>query len=138
MLPHYLHTYIICHLYRRFFPDLLKKANVIALHKGGITSDPSNYRGISLLSVFSKLLEKIANHQLHNYLNGKNIIHPSQFGFMKGKSIEWAIHQLLLEINNAIDSDQYALAVFLDVAKAFDTVDHCLLLMKQCSFASKS
>ena len=101
----------------------MKKANVIVLHKGGITSDPSNYRGISLLSVFSKLLEKIANHQRH-YLIGKNVFHPSQFGFIKGKSMELAIHQLLLEINDSIDSDQYALVVFLDVAKAFDTVDH--------------
>ena len=63
------------------FPDLLKKANVIALHKGGIASDTSNDRGISLLSVLSKLLEKIANHQLHDYLIGKNTFHPSQFGF---------------------------------------------------------
>ena len=59
---------------------------------------------------------------------------------IRGKSTELAIHQLLLEINDAIDSDQYALAVFLDVAKAFETVDHRLLLMKlqKYGFASKS
>ena len=80
------------------------------------------------------------NPQLHNYIIGKSIFPPSQFGFIKGKSTELAIHQLLLEINDAIDSDQYALAVFLDVAKAFDTVDHRLLLMKlqKFGFASKS
>ncbi|XP_065582319.1 uncharacterized protein LOC136041561 [Artemia franciscana] len=122
------------------FPDLLKKANVIALNKGGITSDPSNYRGKSLLSVFSKLLEKIANHLLHNYLIGKNIFYPTQFGFIKGKSTDLAIHQLLLEINDAIDGDQHASVVFLDVTKAFDTVDHRLLFMKlqKYGFASKS
>ena len=101
---------LLAHIYNLSFvqgvvPALLKKANVMALHKGWITSDPSDYRGISLLSVFSKILENIANHQLHNYLIGKNIVHPSQFGFIEGKSTELAIHQLLLEINDAIDSD---------------------------------
>ena len=92
--------------------------------------DPLNYRGISLLSVFSKILEKIAHKQLQNYLCNNKILHPLQYGFIKGKSAELAIHQLLIEINNALYTGQGALVIFLDVAKAFDSVDHLLLLNK--------
>ena len=67
------------------FPDLLKNAHVLALYKGGVSMDPLNYRGISLLSVFSKILEKIAHKQLQNYLCNNKILHPLQYGFIKGK-----------------------------------------------------
>ena len=116
------------------FPELLKKANVIALPKAGSSTDPSDYRGISLLSVFSKILEKLANSQLQKYLFDSKILHTSQYGFIKGKSTELAIHELLLNINDSLDDGQHALAIFLDVAKAFDTVNHSLLLFKLKSY----
>ena len=74
-------------------------------------------------------MEKIANSQLHNYLFDNKILHTSQYGFIKGKSNEMAIHELLLNISDSLDCDQRALAIFLDVAKAFDTVNHSLLLI---------
>ena len=65
------------------FPDKLKIANVIALHKKGATDDPGNYRPISLLSVFSKIFEKIMHKRLYNFLEVNDILHPLQFGFRK-------------------------------------------------------
>ena len=58
------------------------------------------------------------------------ILLTSQYGFIKGKSTELAIHELLLNISESLDGDQHALAIFIDVAKAFDTVNHSLLLTK--------
>ena len=64
-------------------PDKLKIAKVIVLHKKGATDDPSNYRPISLLSVFSKIFEKIMHKRLHNFLEVNDILCPLQFGFRK-------------------------------------------------------
>ena len=63
------------------FPDKLKIAKVIALHKKGATDDPANYRPISLLSVFSKIFEKIMHKRLYSFLEVNDILHPLQFGF---------------------------------------------------------
>ena len=63
------------------FPDKLKIAKVVALHKKGSTDNPSNYRPISLLSVFSKIFEKLMHRRLYNFLEINEILHPLQFGF---------------------------------------------------------
>ena len=76
------------------FPGLLKKASVIALPKADNLTDYSDYRGISLLPGYSKILEKFANSQLQKYLFDHKILHTSQYGFIKGKSTEPAIHEL--------------------------------------------
>ena len=79
------------------FPDKLKIAKVIALHKKSATDDPANYRPISLLSVFSKIFEKIMHKRLYNFLEVNDILHPLQFGFRKNtlhsiSSIDFGIY----------------------------------------------
>ena len=65
------------------FPNSLKLAKVIPLHKKGATDVPSNYRQISLLSVFSKVIEKLMHRRLFQFFEYCNILHPLQFGFLK-------------------------------------------------------
>ena len=112
------------------FPQRLKHAIVKPLFKNSNKSIPSNYRPISLLTSFSKVFEKVMYSRLINYFNSNNIITPSQFGFRKGMSMDMATFKLILEILEALDKKQYAMGIFCDLAKAFDCINHDLLLQK--------
>ena len=112
------------------FPDRMKIAKVIPLFKAGCKSIVSNYRPISLLSDFSKLLEKIVCNQLVCYLEENNLLYTYQFGFRKKRNTSLAIVDFINKINQAIDSGEISIGVFLDLSKAFDTVDHDILLEK--------
>lgn len=112
------------------FPAAWKVALVIPIHKNGDKSNPGNYRPISLLPLFSKLLEKLVNKRLVSFLNKYNIIPDRQFGFRRGKSTEDAALLLTNTISNALDRNKLCLGVFLDLAKAFDTVSAPILLQK--------
>ena len=104
----------------------------MTLPKAGNSTDYSDYRGIPLLSVYSKILQK--------HLFDNKILHTSRSGFIKGKSAVLAINELLLNMDDSVDCDQHAWAVFLDIAKAFDTVNHSLLLtkLKSCRFSTRT
>ena len=112
------------------FPDKLKIAKVIALHKKGATDDPSNYRPISLLSVFSKIFEKIMHKRLYNFLEVNDILHPLQFGFRKKHSTQHTLISMTETIKKSIDNGKFECAIFIDLKKAFDTVNHTILLKK--------
>ncbi|KAI5640191.1 reverse transcriptase (RNA-dependent DNA polymerase) domain-containing protein [Phthorimaea operculella] len=112
------------------FPECWKHAAVVPIHKGGSKDDPSHYRPISLLPVFSKILKKIVNSRLVDYLEKFNILNPQQFGFRRKKSTEDAVKHLLIRVANALDSGRACVGVFLDLAKAFDTVSPVILLRK--------
>jgi hypothetical protein len=110
------------------FPELFKKAIVIPIHKSGDKSLITNYRPISLLSVLSKVLEKLVNKRLTLYLESNNFLSINQFGFRQKKSSEDSILKLTNNITNYIDSGDKCIGVFLDLQKAFDTVSVPILL----------
>lgn len=112
------------------FPKCLKIARVVPLYKGGCRSLPENYRPISILPIFSKVFEKIVHKRLYDYLEKKNILSESQFGYRRGVSTVHAVHCLINHVRTALDRGESALVVFLDLAKAFDTVPHATLLQK--------
>ena len=113
------------------FPDLLKIAKVTPVYKSG---DQTNYRPISVLPVFSKILERIIYNRLYNYLTANNLLYDKQFGFQKNNSTEHAILQLVRDIRNSFEKGEFTLGVFIDLSKAFDTVDHEILLRKIMSY----
>ena len=113
-----------------FFPDDIKIAKVTSIYKADDKSDLSNYRPISVLSYFSKILKQIMYNCLHQYLTENKIPYPKQFGFQKGHSTEHGIVQLVDQILKSFEYNKYILGVFMDLSKAFDIVDHSVLLKK--------
>ena len=112
------------------FPDNMKLAKVIPLFKGGSKLSVNNYRPISLLPLISKILEKLMHQRLTSFLNRFDILFENQFGFQKGKSTSQAILSLNKKIIDAIEKKKVPISIFLDFAKAFDTVNHSILLDK--------
>ena len=112
------------------FPDDLKIAKVTPIYKADNSSNISNYRPISVLPCFSKMLERIMYNRLQKYLKDQNILYDKQFGFRTGHSAEHAIAQLVDQIYEAFEKNEYTLGVFIDFSNAFDTVDHSILLRK--------
>ena len=111
-------------------PNDLKIAIVTPVFKANNKEEFSNYRPISVLPCFSKILEKLMYKRLLNYLEKENILFPSQYGFRKKHSTNLAAIELMTKISQAIDNNEYTAGVFLDLAKAFDTVNHEILLRK--------
>jgi len=112
------------------FPQDLKKAKVIILHKDGVITDPGNYRPISILNIFSKVFERIIHSRLTCFLRDNNIMSYEQFGFRKGSNTDLALITAIDYVKNKLDAGKYCIGVFLDVAKAFDSVSHEILLIK--------
>ena len=112
------------------FPNALKLARVTPLHKSGSTNNPQNYRPISNLNVFSKIFELLMKKHLMNYLDTKNILNPSQFGFRRNHNTFQALNLFSTDIFSALDNGKSVLSIFIDFSKAFDTVNHGILLNK--------
>ena len=122
----------ICNLSltQRIFPSQLKIANVIPLYK---SDDPmlfDNYRPVSVLCVLSKVFEKIMYNRVSTFLEIFKILHENQYGFRKKSSTHLALLSFVDKVIQAIEKGEYAVGVFLDFSKAFDTVDHDILLDK--------
>ena len=112
------------------YPDLLKVAKVIPIFKNGGRDRTTNYRPISLLSQFNKVFEKVLYNRIYSYLIKYKLLSDYQFGFKKNSSTTLAISKMYDEILNSIDQGMYTCCIFLDLKKAFDTVDHYFLLQK--------
>ena len=112
------------------FPRKLKIAKVLPLFKKGIKNIFDNYRPISLLPAMSKVFEKIVFKQLYDYFQTKKLIYKSQYGFRSLHSTELAALELTDRINENLDKGELPIAIYLDLSKAFDTLDHDILLAK--------
>ena len=112
------------------FPDKLKLAKVLPLYKKGANNIFDNYRPISLLPAISKVFEKIVFKQLYDYFLIKNLIYNSQYGFRILHSTELAALELTDRVSQNLDNGELPLAIYLDLSKAFDTLDHEILLSK--------
>lgn len=112
------------------FPKSFKVGKVIPIYKGGPKDQCVSFRPITLASVMSKLLEKSIRIQLENYLIRYNILFKNQFGFRKDKNLNDDLFLLTKSIHNTIERNKKPILLFIDLAKAFDTVDRSLLLKK--------
>ena len=108
----------------------MKMAKVKPLYK---TEDPmifSNYRPVCLLTQFYKILEKIFNNRLPKFITINNVLYDGQYGFRHNHSTELAVLEMIEKITNAIDNKMISIGIFIDLKKAFDTINHSILVQK--------
>ena len=117
-------------LEQSIFPDSWKTGCITPLFKEGDTAVPANYRPISILPSLSKILERIAHTQIYSYLTANNLLADEQAGFRKGHSTGTCLMDFLGNIYQNIDKGCLCGVLFLDLRKAFDTVDHRILVSK--------
>ena len=123
------YVYNLC-IQQNAFPPALKAAKVITLPKAKDVSDPKNFRPISLLSILTKPLERHIYKHLTQFIEARNLFHPFQSGFHQGHSFHIALVRVCDTWLTAINQAQLTGAVFLDLKKALDLVDHTILLKK--------
>ena len=115
---------------RGSFPNRLKIAKVTPLYESGPTHKTTNYRSISILSPFSKIFEKIIYNRLNNYFSTHNVLAKEQFGFRTKHSTNHVISDVTNKLQNLRDNNYSTCLILLDLSKAFDTVNHKILLNK--------
>ena len=126
----YLQYFIDFFFKNGIFPESCTLAKVIPLYKKGNKLDPNNYRPISILTCFSKILERLIYNRLQQFLKKHSVIHKSQYGFQKSISTEYAVLDKVSNAFENINQNLFTGLIFLDLRKAFDTVSHSILLSK--------
>ena len=125
----------LCHIFNfslaeGVFPECMKRTEVIPLYKGKDMDIMINYRPISLFITLSKLLEKIMYLRLYGYLEKNQLLYSSQYGFHSKRSCKQAITELVGYVLQSKNHNEHSASIFLDFSKAFDTLDHSILLQK--------
>ena len=118
------------------FPDIWKRGKIIPLFKCNDPTAPSNYRPITSLPTLSKIMERIVHRQIYKYLQEHKLITSEQFSFRPNLSTNVTLTQVTEEILYNMENKLNTGAVFIDLRKAFDTVDHTLLIRKLKLFGS--
>ena len=112
------------------FPEAFKIAKVVPIYKKDDSSQVSNYRPVSILSSLSKVLERLIYNRLYCFLTENDLLNQDQYGFRKYHSTDLALAQLYDKVSNALASRKHVIGVFMDLSKAFDTLDHKVLSSK--------
>ena len=111
-------------------PKKLKLAKVVPIFKNGYRDQPIKYRLLSILSAFSKIIEKLFYDRIINFITKYNVLNPAQHGFCAGRSISDAIYNVVNFITKQLDCGNDILGIFIDVNKAFDSLSRLILLDK--------
>ncbi len=117
-------------LQHSIFPDIWKCARVTPLHKDGAHDNSNNYRPISVLPVLSKMLERLVHNQIYAHVTENDMLNSCQAGFRRGNSTGTCLIEFLNEIYTNMDEGRLTGVLFLDLRKAFDTVDHNIAVCK--------
>ena len=112
------------------FPQKCKTAKLTPIFKKGSKTEAENYRPISLLPLVSKIIERIIHNQVENFLNSHNIIYKYQSGFRVGHSTGSCLSFLSNKIRKGFEEGKLTGMILIDLQKAFDTIDHEILLLK--------
>ena len=122
-------------------PDEWKISFITPVFKGkGSKSQVGNYRPISILPPLAKIFEKLISIQIYDFMSNNGMLHESQFGFRRHLSCELALNTVINSWKLSVDQNKNVLAILLDLSKAFDTVDHSILIakLKRYSFSTSS
>ena len=109
-------------------PSKLKISKITPIFKSEDETDASNYRPISLLSSFNRIFEKLLYYRMKDFIDKNKLIHSSQYGFCKAHSPDHTILEIVETLQNNMDKHHFSCGVFIDLKKAFDTVNHKILL----------
>ena len=112
------------------FPDNVKQGKISPIFKKGNSELLENYRPISTLPIFGKIFEKVIYTRLYSFFTSQNLLYDKQFGFRKSHSTSHAINHSVTHITNELNKNKHVLGIFIDLSKAFDTIDHDSLIIK--------
>ena len=117
-------------MHNGIFPEELKVGNISPIYKKDNEQLIENYRPVSTLPIFGKILEKVIYARLYSFFTANNTLSDNQFGFRKQHSTSHALNYSVSHIENCLKNGEHILGIFIDLSKAFDTIDHDLLLIK--------
>ena len=129
-LAPYIQVFIDCCFANGIFPENATTAKIVPIFKKGERDNPTNYRPISILTSFAKIFERIIYKRLITFLNKHKVILDTQYGFQSNKSTNHALIDVITNSFENIQKNLYTDLIFLDLTKAFDTVNHEILLLK--------